>query len=184
MYVCLPVTSHPSHPSNNRAEGLSSLHHIANSHWLSILHMVMYMFQCYSLNLSHKQNFIKSTLHMCQGGSKTCMRWSSFFTHPSSWKPVLCSFCAQGPYPSITPPTSLHPLSLPMACLSYTWTENLWLNLLPLELVFLTWGLWTPKIIMQDSVFGDLCPLFCRKNPPLSFDSQNIPGSPSVWNHW
>ena len=30
-----------------------SLRHTANSHWLSVLHIVMFMFQCYSLNLSH-----------------------------------------------------------------------------------------------------------------------------------
>ena len=33
--------------------GLSSLCPTANSHWLSVLHMEMYMFQCYSLNSSH-----------------------------------------------------------------------------------------------------------------------------------
>ena len=30
-----------------------SLHHTEDSHWLSILHMVMHRFQCYCLNLSH-----------------------------------------------------------------------------------------------------------------------------------
>ena len=34
----------------DRDLGLSSLCHTANSHWLSVLHMVMYMFQCYPLN--------------------------------------------------------------------------------------------------------------------------------------
>ena len=33
--------------------GLSSLSHTANSPWLSILHMVLYMFPCYSLHSSH-----------------------------------------------------------------------------------------------------------------------------------
>ena len=36
----------------HRASGLSSLHHTANSHWISILHMVMCMFQFYSFNSS------------------------------------------------------------------------------------------------------------------------------------
>ena len=53
-YICL--SSHfPLHPTPlgcHRAPGLSSLHHIANFHWLSVLHMVMYMFQCYSFNSS------------------------------------------------------------------------------------------------------------------------------------
>ena len=39
----------PPHPSK-LSLGLSSQHHIANSLWLSVLHMVMYIFQCYSLN--------------------------------------------------------------------------------------------------------------------------------------
>ena len=29
------------------------MHHTTNSHWLSILHMVIYMFPCCSLNSSH-----------------------------------------------------------------------------------------------------------------------------------
>ena len=53
-YICL--SSHfPLHPTPlgcHRAPGLSSLHHIAKFHWLSILHRVMYMFQCYSFNSS------------------------------------------------------------------------------------------------------------------------------------
>ena len=32
-----------------RALALGALHHVTNSHWLSILNRVMYMFQCYSL---------------------------------------------------------------------------------------------------------------------------------------
>ena len=40
----------PSHPSRLlQSPGLLSLSHEANSHWLSILHMVMCMFPCYSL---------------------------------------------------------------------------------------------------------------------------------------
>ena len=50
----LPATSHASHPSRlSQSTDLSSLNHTASSHWLSILHMVMYMFQCYSLYWSH-----------------------------------------------------------------------------------------------------------------------------------
>ena len=43
--------SFPLHPMPlgcHRALGLSSVHHKTNSHWLSILHMVMYMLQCHS----------------------------------------------------------------------------------------------------------------------------------------
>ena len=42
----------PPIPSNSsrlsQSTGLSSPHQTANSHWLSIFHMVIYMFQCYS----------------------------------------------------------------------------------------------------------------------------------------
>ena len=42
----LPPTSHPSHPSMlSQSTRLSSLCYSANSHWLSILHTVMYAFQ-------------------------------------------------------------------------------------------------------------------------------------------
>ena len=44
---------HPTSLSCHRALSLSSLCHIAISHWLSVLHMVMCMFQCYSFKLSH-----------------------------------------------------------------------------------------------------------------------------------
>ena len=46
-----PIPFHPSRFS--QSTGLSSLHYIANSYWWSLLHMVVYMFQCYSLNSSH-----------------------------------------------------------------------------------------------------------------------------------
>ena len=53
-----PEISSPSHPITpplgcHRAPGLSLLCHTTNSHWLSILHMVRHMFQCYFLNLSY-----------------------------------------------------------------------------------------------------------------------------------
>ena len=60
VYVCpLPfeppfyLPHYPTPLGCHRALDLSSLLHTANSHWLSVLYMVMYMFQCYSLNSSH-----------------------------------------------------------------------------------------------------------------------------------
>ena len=51
------VSLHPPTPSHfsswSQSPGLSPLPHTANFHWLSILHMVAYMFPCYSLHLSH-----------------------------------------------------------------------------------------------------------------------------------
>ena len=58
IYIC-PITLEPPfhlpvHPMALHCQPrLSSLHHTANSHWLAILHMVMYRFQCYSLSLPH-----------------------------------------------------------------------------------------------------------------------------------
>ena len=50
----LPSTSHPVHPSSlSQSTSLSSLHQTVNSHWLSILQMGLYMFQCCSSNSSH-----------------------------------------------------------------------------------------------------------------------------------
>ena len=44
----------PSTPlAYHRALALRSLHHAENSHWLSILHMVICMFQCYSFKSPH-----------------------------------------------------------------------------------------------------------------------------------
>ena len=46
----VPWTARRANHSNLRE---ISLHHTEDSHWLSILHMVMHRFQCYCLNLSH-----------------------------------------------------------------------------------------------------------------------------------
>ena len=52
-WTFLPPSSLP-HPSRlSQSTGLSSLHHTANSHWLSVLYRVMYIFQCCSLTSSH-----------------------------------------------------------------------------------------------------------------------------------
>ena len=53
--TCPRPTKPLSHlpPCCHRALALGSLHHTPNSHWLSILHMVMYMFQCYCFKSSH-----------------------------------------------------------------------------------------------------------------------------------
>ena len=52
----LPPLS-PSHPSKlSQSTHMGSLIHTANPHLLSILHMVMYVFQCYSLKSSHPRS--------------------------------------------------------------------------------------------------------------------------------
>ena len=47
--LCSHVLPHPTPLGLHRAPGLGSLHHTASSHWLSSLHMLMYLFQYYSL---------------------------------------------------------------------------------------------------------------------------------------
>ena len=67
----LPLSS-PSHPSglsqSTSFECLPCFMHWT-WHWLSILHMVIYTFQCYSLILSHPRllphNLIVCSLHLC-----------------------------------------------------------------------------------------------------------------------
>ena len=75
-YIC---PSHPEHPSQlhlytillgcSRAPALSALLHASNLHWSSILHMVIYKFQCCSLKSSHPHLLPQSSkvyyLHLC-----------------------------------------------------------------------------------------------------------------------
>ena len=49
----LPSASSFHHSRLSQSNGLSSLRHIVNFHLLSILHVLVCMFPCYSLNLSH-----------------------------------------------------------------------------------------------------------------------------------
>ena len=59
VYMCPPswTLSHlPPHPiplDCPSAEALSALIHASNLYWSSVSHMVIYMFQCYSLKSSH-----------------------------------------------------------------------------------------------------------------------------------
>ena len=49
-FLNLPSTSTPCHPSRlSQSPGFTSLNHMTNHHWLSILCMVVYMFPWYSL---------------------------------------------------------------------------------------------------------------------------------------
>ncbi|CAM9809476.1 unnamed protein product [Rangifer tarandus platyrhynchus] len=60
-------TSHPHFMSLgcHRALGLSSLSHKSNSHWLSISHMVIPMFQYHSLNVSHPLLRVNKHMKRC-----------------------------------------------------------------------------------------------------------------------
>ena len=47
------LSPHHTAPGYHRALALGSLYHISNSHWLSVFHVAMYMFKCFSLKSSH-----------------------------------------------------------------------------------------------------------------------------------
>ena len=71
---------HPNPLGCLRAPALSTLIHASNLHWLSVLHMVIYMFQCYlsnhsTLTLSHIVQ--KSVLYM---GLFCCLAYGVIFT--------------------------------------------------------------------------------------------------------
>ena len=59
VYMCPPswtpshVPPHPIPQGHPSALALSALSHASNLNWRSISHMVIYMFQCYSLKSSH-----------------------------------------------------------------------------------------------------------------------------------
>ena len=62
----LPPQSHPS--GSSHAPALSTRSHASNLDWWSISHMIIYMFQCYSLKSSHlafSHRVRKSVLYIC-----------------------------------------------------------------------------------------------------------------------
>ena len=72
VYMCPPSwTLLPPHPipQGHPSAALSTLSHALNLNWWSISHMVIYMFQCYSLKSSHPRLLPQSpkvcSLHLC-----------------------------------------------------------------------------------------------------------------------
>ena len=69
-HTCVPSflnplpTSLPA-PGGHRGLALGALGHTSNSHWLSVLHMVTYMFQCYSLESSHSLPLCPKVCSLC-----------------------------------------------------------------------------------------------------------------------
>ena len=75
-YTCVPHPDPPSHlphhpfpQSHPSAPTLGTLSHASNLDWWSISHMIIYMFQCYSLKSSHPRLLPQSpkvcSLHLC-----------------------------------------------------------------------------------------------------------------------
>ena len=74
--MCPPILNPPPHLPPHpipldcpRASTLSALLHASNLHWSSILHVVINVFQCYSLKSSHPRLLPQSlkvcSLHLC-----------------------------------------------------------------------------------------------------------------------
>ena len=71
-YRCERPSNIPPHPiplGCPGARALGALLHALNIHWSSILHMIVYLFQCSSLKSSHPRLLPQSTkvcsLHLC-----------------------------------------------------------------------------------------------------------------------
>ena len=64
-----PLSPHPITQGHPSAQALSSLSHASNLYWQSVSHMVIYMFQCYSLKSSHPRLLPQSpkiySLYLC-----------------------------------------------------------------------------------------------------------------------
>ena len=94
----LPLEPPESNPLGcHRAPGLRSLSHIASSHWLSVLHVVMHMFPCHSLSLFHPLLLLcvhKSALYVCISTAALKILWTMYLFNPLAlpwmnghWKP-------------------------------------------------------------------------------------------------
>ena len=75
VYMCSPSwtplpTPSPAHPSgSSQCMALSTLSHALNLDWQSVSHMIIYIFQCYSLKSSHPcllpQSPRDCSIHLC-----------------------------------------------------------------------------------------------------------------------
>ena len=73
-YTCVPhpdppSTSHPIPQGHPSAPALSTLSHTLNLDWWSVSHMLIYIFQCYSVKSSHPRLLPQSpkdcSIHLC-----------------------------------------------------------------------------------------------------------------------
>ena len=69
VFPILTLPPHPIPQGHPSAPALSTLPHASNLDWRSISHMIIYMFQCYSLKSSHPHLLPQSpkvcSLHLC-----------------------------------------------------------------------------------------------------------------------
>lgn len=93
-----------------------------------------------------------------QIGSKHMYQVEILFPHHSSKALAFYSLYAHGPYSSSS---TLHISTIHLcqcAYLGYISRENIWLHQLTLVLGFLTWGLWSPKMICRILCLGTYVP--------------------------
>ena len=92
VYILTPPA--PSHPSNlSQSTSLSSLSHIASSHWLSVLHVFVYIFPCYS-PFTPPSSYTPNSLYYCVTpyycALPACQLWLPFIytdlNHLPSWR--------------------------------------------------------------------------------------------------
>ena len=122
-----PTLSHPSRLSQSTS--LNSLCHTANSHWLWILHMVMYMFQGYSLNfftLSFPLCIHKSLLYVCISLACMLSHFSCVLLFATPWTvacqaPLSMGFSRQEYWSGLPCPP---PTDLPTPGIKPTWVMS------------------------------------------------------------
>ena len=102
VYMCSPFQNLPPHPipqGHPSAPALSTLSYALNLDWRSISHMMIYMFQCYSLRSSHPRLLPQSpkdcSLHLCLFCCLTCgVIVTIFEVSPKK------GTCCLGPFPT------------------------------------------------------------------------------------
>ena len=104
VYVCPPdpeptshFFSHPIPLGCPRALALGALFHTLNLHWPCVLHMIVYMFQCYSLKSSHLCLFPLSpkvcSLHLCLPCCPACRITGTIFLNSICVNTQDLAFC-------------------------------------------------------------------------------------------
>ena len=105
-----PTSSHPSRLP--QSPSLSSLSHAANSHRLSVLHMVVYMFPCYSLHSTpriHLYVWLKRRkIQFCAQLKGIKLRYTSPVARATKFSTVLGTTFPKRPITIL--PTSLSPI--------------------------------------------------------------------------
>ena len=92
IYMCSPLPPpSPSHPSgSSQCTSSEHLSHASTLGWRSVSHLIVYLFQCYSLRtwfkfLSHTR---EKPCPILLQGQKNCLSWRS-----GAIRLIYCSFC-------------------------------------------------------------------------------------------